>query len=80
MEEMSNDITVTFKITSGKRFDATLSPQCTVLEAKEKVEAQCDIPAKHQRYIFKGSCKNETFAACYSTRTLMCSRAYIERR
>lgn len=50
----SESILVTFKITSGKRFNVTLSPSLTVRETKVLVEPHCDIPAQQQRYIFKG--------------------------
>lgn len=50
----SESILVTFKITSGKRFNVTLSPNLTVRETKVLVEPHCDIPAQQQRYIFKG--------------------------
>lgn len=54
MAASGEDISVCFKVSTGKKFDLKLSPTLTVLETKQKAEAESDVPAAQQRLIYRG--------------------------
>jgi ubiquilin len=45
---------VTMRLSSGGSFDITLDPSITILEFKEIIEKEQNIPVAQQRLIYKG--------------------------
>lgn len=55
MAASGEEITVCFKVNTGKKFDLKLSPTLTVLEAKKKAETESEVPPAQQRLIYRGT-------------------------
>jgi ubiquilin len=45
---------ITFRLSSGGKFELDFAPSITILELKELIEKEQNIPANQQRLIYKG--------------------------
>lgn len=53
-ESSADEIVVAIKVNTGQKFNLTLTPSMTVLEAKQKAETETEIPSGQQRLIYRG--------------------------
>lgn len=51
---MSEELNITVKSSGDKKYSVSISPQATILELKEKIATESDVPAGNQRLIYSG--------------------------